>query len=84
MQNVRASALPPGPCKCLSNPVIMAKNMKENVLGKNEKSRKQYTIWYAGNRYVFRRTKQYKVKMHKIAAIKHIKMTKRRKIIKSY
>ena len=40
MQNVRASALPPGPCKCLSNPVIMAKNMKENVLGKNEKKSK--------------------------------------------
>ena len=44
MQNVRASALPPGPCKCLSNPVIMAKNMKENVLGKTKKieSKTQY------------------------------------------
>ena len=40
MQNVRASALPPVPCKCLSNPVIMAKNMKENVLGKNDDLKK--------------------------------------------
>ena len=84
MQNVRASALPPGPCKCLSNPVIMAKNMKENVLGKDEKSRKKSTARHAESRCVFRKAKRHKVKMHKIKVIKHIKVTKRRKIIKSY
>lgn len=58
--------------------------MKENVLGKTKKVERKTQYGTPETGYVFRGTKQHKVKMHKIAAIKHIKMTKRRKIIKSY
>ena len=33
---------------------------------------------------IFRKAKRHKVKMHKTKVIKHIKVTKRRKIIKLY
>ena len=84
MRAVRAPCTAAGPLQVLSNPVTMARNMKENVLGKDEKSRKKSTARHAESRCVFRKAKRHKVKMHKTKVIKHIKVTKRRKIIKLY